>query len=146
MDLSGLKWPLIIVVIVGGGWLATSGGLRWMYGNFTAAAPGVDLQQDLRDEAGLTKIGGYTFFLWKWEQTIYILETAISRYGEEAPNYWFNLERLSTCYERIGDYQSSFDILQQLMNANAHEIDERVANFDNLNLRASKLKEMYELR
>ena len=145
MDLSGLKWPLIIAAVVGLGWLGTSGGVSWMYGNFTKATPGVDLDQDLRDEAGLTKLAGYTFHLWRWEKTIIIIETALDRYGEGAPNYWFNLERLSTCYERIGDYQTSYNILQELMNVNAHEIDERVGNFDNLNLRASKLREMYEL-
>jgi len=145
MDLSGLKWPLIIAAIVGIGWMGTSGGVTWMYGNFTAATPGVDEAQDLRDEAGLTKLGGYTYHLWKWQSTIDIIETAIERYGEYAPNYWFNMERLSTCYERIGEYQISYDILQELIQANAHEFDDRVGNFDNLSLRASKLKEMYEL-
>lgn len=146
MDLSGLKWPLIIAVLVGGGWLFTSGGVNWMYGQFTAAAPGADQAQDLRDEAGLTKLAGYTYHIWKWRATINIIETSINRYGVNAPNYWFNLERLSTCYERIGDYQTSYNIIQELMNANAKQYDERVSNFDALNLRASKLKEMYELR
>jgi len=146
MDLSGLKWPLIIAAVVGIGWLGTSGGVTWMYGNFTEAAPGVDLEQDLRDEAGLTKLAGYTYHLWKWRVTRDIIETSIARYGEAGPNYWFNLERLSTCYERIGDYQTSVDILEELMRAKAHELDERVGNFDNLNLRASKLREMHELQ
>lgn len=145
MDLSGLKWPLILVVIVGVGWLGTKGGVAWMYGKFTEATPGVDLDQDLRDEAGLTRLGGYTFHLWQWERTIDILETAINRYGENAPNYWYNMERLASCYDRVGEFQISYDILQELMRANAHEIDDRVPNFDALNLRANKLKEMYEL-
>lgn len=145
MDLSGLKWPLIIAAVVGIGWLATSGGVNWMYGNFTAAAPGYDMQQDLRDEAGLTKLASYTYHLWKWDTTIKIIETNIDRYGDAGPNYWFNLERLSTCYERIGDYKTSVRILQELMNTNAHEIDPRVSNFDNLNLRAAKLREMHEI-
>jgi len=146
MDLSGLKWPLIIAAVVGLGWLFTSGGVNWMYNGFTAASPGVDLAQDTRDEAGLTKLGSYTYHIWKWRSCINILETSIARYGETAPNYWFNLERLSTCYERIGDYQTSVDILQQLIQANAHEYDERVGNFDNLSLRVAKLKEMYEIQ
>tara|TARA_R110001592_G_scaffold24043_1_gene93422 strand:- start:1813 stop:2250 length:438 start_codon:yes stop_codon:yes gene_type:complete len=145
MDLSGLKWPFIIVVIVGIGWLATSGGVNWMYGKYTAASPGVDAQQDLRDEAGLTSLAGYTYILWKWETTIQIIEVSIDRYGENGPNYWYNLERLSSCYDRIGQYQVSVDILRELMDANAHEIDERVGNFDALNLRAAKLIEMHEL-
>ena len=146
MDLSGLKWPVVIAVLVGLGWLFTSGGVNWMYGSFTEASPGIDEQQDLRDEAGLTKLASYTYHLWKWETTIQIIETCAERYGDWGPNYWFNLERLSTCYERIGDYQTSYDILQDLMNADAHEIDSRVGNFDNLSMRAAKLKEMYELQ
>ena len=146
MDLSGLKWPLVIVVDVGIGWLATSGGVNWMYGNFTAASPNVDEAQDLRDEAGLTKLAGYTYFLWKWRTTIDIIETSQQRYGEWGPNYWYNMERLANCYDRIGDYQTSYNILQEIMDANAHEIDDRVGNFDNLNLRASKLRELHELQ
>ena len=145
MDLSGLKWPLIIAAIVGIGWMGTSGGVTWMFGNFTKAAPGVDMAQDLRDEAGLTKLAGYTYHLWKWRTTIDIIETAIERYGDAGPNYWFNLERLSTCYERIGEYQVSYGLLQELIQANANEIDARVGNVDNLSLRAAKLREMYEI-
>ncbi|MCF6284797.1 MAG: hypothetical protein L3K26_06380 [Candidatus Hydrogenedentes bacterium] len=146
MDLSGLKWPAIIVVIVGLGWLFTSGGVNWMYGNLTAASPGIDEQQDLRDEAGLTSLAGYTYHIWKWRATIDIIETSVERYGEWGPNYYFNLERLSTCYERIGDQQTSYNILRDLMDANAHEIDSRVGNNDNLSMRAAKLREMYELQ
>lgn len=146
MDLSGLKWPLIIIAVVGIGWLGTSGGVKWMYGNFTEAQPGADAAQDLRDEAGLTKLAGYTYHLWKWEKTIVIIQTAFDRYGDQAPNYLFNLERMSNCYDRLGEYQTSYDILQQLMNMNAHDYDERVANNDELALRANKLKEMYDLK
>jgi len=145
MDLSGLKWPFIIAAVVGIGWLATSGGVNWMFGKFTAAAPGVDQQQDLRDEAGLTKLAGYTFHLWKWRATIDIIETSHYRYGPWGPNYWYNLERLATCYERIGQVQTSYNILQELKAGRAWEHDSRVGNFDNLNLRSSKLREMYEL-
>ena len=146
MDLSGLKWPLIIAAVVGIGWLATSAGVNWMGQRFVAAAPGVDAQQDLRDEAGLTKLATYTYYLWKWQKTADILQTSIERYGEDGANYWYNLERLSNCYDRLGEYQESYDILRQLMDVNAHEIDSRVGNFDNLNLRASKLREMYDLQ
>lgn len=146
MDLSGLKWPLIIAAVVGLGWLFTSGGVNWMYGKFTAATPGVDVAQDTRDEAGLTNLASYTYHLWKWRVCIDIIETSIARYGVNAPNYWFNMERLSTCYERIGDYQTSVNILDQLIQADAHQYDERVGNFDNLRLRVAKLKEMYEIK
>ena len=58
MDLSGLKWPIIIAAVVGIGWLATSGGINWMVGNFTKATPGIDEQQDKVAEVGLSRVGG----------------------------------------------------------------------------------------
>jgi hypothetical protein len=146
MDLSGFKWPLIIAALVGTGWLFTSGGVNWMYGRFTAATPGVDVAQDTRDEAGLTKLAAYTYHIWKWRACIDIIETSVARYGQNAPNYWFNMERLSTCYERVGEYQTAVNILDELIRVDAHQFDERVGNFDNLSLRVSKLKEMYEIQ
>lgn len=146
MDLSGFKWPIIIAVVVALGWLFTSGGVNWMYAKFTAATPGVDVAQDTRDEAGLTKLASYTYHIWKWRPSINIIETSIKRYGPQAPNYWFNMERLSTCYERIGEYQTAVNIITEIMNADGHQYDNRVGNFDNLNLRVSKLKEMYEIK
>ena len=56
------------------------------------------------------------------------------------------MERLSTCYARIGEYQTAVNILDELIRLDAHQFDERVGNFDNLSLRVSKLKEMYEIQ
>jgi len=146
MDLSGLKWPIIIVVIVAIGWLMTSGGVNWMVGNFTKATPGQDAARDKTDEAGLSRVGGYLLVLWRWEKAAKVMETSIDRYGTNGANYWYNLYRLATCYDRLERYQDSYDTLQDLIAANAHQYDERVPNNDNLSLRASKLKEVNELQ
>ncbi len=145
MDLSGLKWPLIIVIIIAIGWLASSGGVNFMYKNFTKAVPGQNATQDKADEAGLTRLGGYLLKLFRYEKAAQMMRTAIDRYGTDGANYWYNCYRMSQCYYRMEMYQQDYDILTMLMAENAHEKDDRVPNNDNLRLQASKLKEMHEL-
>jgi len=146
MDLSGLKWPLIIVVIIGVGWLLSSGGVNYMVGKFTSATPGADVEQDKIDEAGLYRVAGYLMFLWRYEKAANVIDLAITRYGDAGPNYWDNLYRLAKCYEKMRDYQSSYNVLQDLMAANASQYDDRVPENDNLSLRAARLKEVHELQ
>jgi tetratricopeptide (TPR) repeat protein len=145
MDLSGLKWPIIIAVVVGLGWLLTSGGVNWMVGNFTKATPGIDAQQDMVDEAGLSRVGGYLLFMWRWEKANDVLSLAVERYPE-GPNLYYNLYRIARCEERMGNYQAAVDLMRELMDYDAHEIDERVPHTENLNLQANKLIEMYDLQ
>jgi len=146
MDLSGLKWPLIILVIVAIGWLGSSGGVNYMVNNFTKAPPGVDAQRDKVDEAGLTRVAGYLMMLLRWERSKDVLETVINRYGNNGANYWYNMYRLAKCYEKLGRYQEAYNILRDLAQLNAHQYDDRVPEFDNLNLRANKLKEVHNLQ
>lgn len=145
MDLSGLKWPLIIVVLVGFGWLASSGGVNWMQNNFTKATPGTDVERDKIDEAGLSRLATYVLYLWKYEKAKEILNLAVDRYGENGANYWFNVYRISTCNERLKNYQDAVDDLQYLVNNTASQYDDRVPENDNLSLKAAKIREVHEL-
>ena len=146
MDLSGLKWPIIIAVIVGIGWLLSSGGVNFMINNFTKATPGQDVERDKTDEAGLTRVASYLMYLWRYEKAASVMQTAIDRYGENGANYWYNTYRLARCADRLGHYQESHDILQFLIQNNVSKYDDRVPENDNLSLRASKLKEVHELQ
>ncbi len=146
MDLSGLKWPLIIVVVGFVGWLGTSGGINWMVSNATKAQVGVDAERDALDEATLTKVGGYLMLLWKYEQAKDVMETSIMRYGPEAKNYYYNYYRLVRCYERLKDYQKAYNINQELIAMQAWEYDSRVPEMDNLALTGEKLKGVHELQ
>lgn len=146
MDLSGLKWPIIIVVVVGIGFLASSPGVDFMINSFTKAAPGADPARDRRDEAGLTRVAGYLLYQWRYERSLETMETAIQRYGSSGANYWYNKYRMAKCLERLNRFQESYTILQELIAAKAHDIDSRVADNDNLRLRATKLKEVHNLR
>lgn len=146
MDLSGLKWPLIIGFVVLIGWLGTSGGVNYMHGNFTKAVPGTDAERDKVDEAGLSRLGGYCMMTFQYEKAKNMMEESLSRYGEGGANYWYNLYRLVKCYEKLGNYQEAYNILISLSNADAQTHDDRVPGRDNLAQRAEKLKEVHELQ
>ena len=145
MDLSGLKWPLIIVVVVGIGWLASSGGVNWMQAGFTKNTVGTDVERDKLDEAGLTRLAGYTLMLWKYEKSKELMNLALERYGEGGANYWYNTFRITTCDDRLGNYEEAIAGLQYLIDNSAGEIDDRVPTNDNLSLKAQKLRETHEI-
>lgn len=145
MDLSGLKWPVIIAVIVGIGWLMTSGGVNWMVGQYTKAQVGADVQRDLRDEAGLSSISKYLITMFRYEKCAAVLELSLNRYGPGAPNYYNNISRLSTCYEKMRRYQDAVDLIQKLIDEEAFNVDDRIPNRDALALRAAKLREVHGL-
>jgi len=144
MDLSGLKWPIIIVVVVFVGWLFTSGGVNWMVGQATKADVGADAAKDARDEAMLSRIGGYLIYLWRYEKAAEVLTLSIERYPNGA-NVLHNYYRLVTCYERQDMNQRAHNILQELIAAQAWNFDDRIPGQDNLSLRAAKLKEVHGL-
>lgn len=146
MDLSGLKWPLIIVIVVAIGWLASSGGVNWMVQQATKATPGQDPAQDVKDEARLSKIAGYLLVLWRYERAAEVLNECFARYGTAGANYWHNKYRMVKCQEKMENYQQAYNILQELIAAQAWTYDKRVPDMDNLSLRASKLKEVHELQ
>ena len=64
MDLSFLKWPVIIGVVVLIGWLGSSGGVNYMYGKFTTDTAG-NPEKAAVNEAGLSRLGGYCLKLFK---------------------------------------------------------------------------------
>ncbi len=142
MDLSGLKWPLIILVVVGVGWLASSGGVNYMVTSFTKATPGADAAKDATDEAGLTRVGGYLMYLLRYEKAAGVMQLAIDRYGTTGKNYWYNQYRIAKCLEKMGQPQMGYNVLQELIAADARQYDDRIPNLDVLRARASKLKEV----
>ncbi len=146
MDLSGLKWPAIILVVVAVGWLASSGGVNYMVTNFTKAVPGANAAKDQTDEAGLSKVGGYLMYLLRYEKAAEVMNLSITRYGTTGKNYYYNEYRIAKCLEKMGRMQESYNILNALMNADARQYDDRVPNRDVLAARAAKLKEVNNLQ
>jgi len=145
MDLSGLKWPIIIVVVIGAIWLTTSGGTDFMFKRLIKAEVGQDPDKDRTDEAGLTKLGGFLIKTFQYENAQQVLSSAVSRYPE-GESVWYNRYRMVKCAEKLKNYRQAVDILEELMQFQAYTYDSRVPKHDILRLRADKLIELHELR
>ncbi len=144
MDLSFLKWPIIIGVVVLVGWLGSSGGVNYMFNKFTADTPGVSAERDTVNEAGLSRLGGYCLKLFKYEKAMLAFQTAIERFPNGA-NRWYNEYRMVKCAEKMEDYAGAVRILKGLMANSASQYDDRVPANEVLNLRAEKLIETHNL-
>ncbi len=144
MDLSGLKWPIIIAVVVAIGWLLSSGGTNYMYNNFTKATPGADAARDKTDEAGLSRLGWFMMRTFRYKQAMECFQMAVDRYPNGA-NYWYNQYRMAKCAEKNNNYQRSVSILRMLIQNDAHALDSRVPVSDNLKQRSAKLVAVHEL-
>lgn len=144
MDLSKLKWPLIIVAVIAVWWLMSNPGVNFMYNKFTQEAPGADPVKDKANEAGLSRLGGFCLKTFRYEKAYGIFSECITRYPQGA-NAKYNYYRMAKCAEKMGRIQESIKILRQLQEGNAHELDDRVPEPSNLKLRADKLMEMHNL-
>lgn len=144
MDLSRLKWPLIIIVVVGLGWLLTDGGVKFLRGKFTEGEVGVDPKQDEFNEAGLSNLAGFLIKTFRYASAEEVLLDAMERYPE-GKNYLNNRYRLAKCAEKQGRYEECVQHLAALRDMDAHQYDDRIPEVDVLNLRIDKLVETHEL-
>ena len=144
MDLSFLKWPIIIAIVAGIVFLLSGGGVDYMFKKFTTDAPGVSAQKDEINEAGLSRLGAYSLFLWRYEKAMNIFQTAVTRFPN-GKTMWYNKYRMVKCAEKMGDYKQAAETLKALVAANANTTDSRVPANAVLQLRAEKLIETHEL-
>lgn len=145
MDLSGLKWPLIIGIVVVAGWLVSEGGVSFMYNKFTETPlEQQDADQQEAYEAGLSRLGGFLVKTFRYKKAEEVLSEAMIRYPE-GKNYLYNRYRLAKCVEKQGRYDECVAILIDLRDLGAHTYDERVPETDVLQLRIDKLAETHEL-
>lgn len=144
MDLSRLKWPLIIIVLIGVGWLVTDGGVKFLRGKFNEGEVGVDPKQDEYNEAGLSNLAGFLIKTFRYASAEQVLLDAMERYPE-GKNYLNNKYRLAKCVEKQARYEECIQHLAALRDIDAHQYDERVPEVDVLNLRIDKIAETYEL-
>ncbi len=145
MDLSGLKWPIIIGIVALVIWLFSAGGVNFMFNRFTATSVS---QQDANTreayEAGLSRLGGFLIKTFRYAKAEVVLREVSERYPK-GKNFLHNQYRLAKCAEKQGRYAESVAILVQLRDMNAHQLDNRVPEPDVLNLRIDKLIEVHEL-
>jgi tetratricopeptide (TPR) repeat protein len=145
MDLSRLKWPLAIAIVVGVVWLGTSSGVGWMESKFSQGEPGKDATVDARNEIGLSRVAGFLLKTFRYDRAEQVLEKTIARYPSGS-EYWYNTYRLAKAKEKLGKYDEAVQLLGTLIEADAHSIDDRVANSDILTARREKLIEVHELQ
>ena len=145
MDLSRLKWPLIIIVGVGAIWLLTDPGVKFLRNHFNQGEVGPDPKKDEYNEAGLSKLAGFLMLTFRYKDAEQVLLEAMEKYPEGV-HYFHNKYRLAKCVEKQGRYDECVDILVELRDENAHQYDEQnVPEPDILQARIDKLIEMYEL-
>ena len=144
MDLSRLKWPLILLVIGGLIYLVTDPGVKFLRAKFNEGTPGQDAKQDEYNEAGLSNLAGFLIKTFRYASAEECLKDAIERYPE-GKNFLNNKYRLAKCREKQGDYEGCIEILAELRDMDAHQVDERIPEVDVLNLRIDKLAETHDL-
>ena len=144
MDLSKLKWAVVILVVFGGGWLATEGGVNWAYNRATAATPGQDEAKDRSDEATLARYGGFLLATFRYERAKTFYDTALNRYPAGKNNYWIRYQ-LARCEDKLGNIQREVDLLFGLYEIDADQFDERIPGQNELALRIQKLVEVNDL-
>ena len=144
MDLSKLKWVVIILVVFGGGWLVTAGGVNYMFKRATTGTPGVDANKDKVNEATLTRYGGFLLSTFRYEQAKKFYSAAVQRYPAGANRYW-NRYQLARVHEKLDEIEEAVNLLLGLWEEDAIQYDSRVANKDELKLRIQKLIEVNQL-
>ena len=145
MDMTFLKWPIIILVVVGGGWLLTEGGVNYMYDKFTTESVGEDADRDAFNESGLNRLGWYSMMMYRYEKAVTMYETSIERYPDGA-NIWMAYYNLARAYQKLDRYQEAVDILGMLRYEDADQYDERVPDINTLTLRIDTLVEVNLLK
>lgn len=145
MDLSKLIWFIVIIALLGGGWLLTTGGMEKMYKDATKNLPGNDPAQDIKDEAILSKYGGFQQTLFRYQNAKIFYSAAIDRYGEEGANYWSNLHQLGKCEEKLDNEIVALKIYYTLWEADASTLDNRVPNRNVLKRRIDQLVALNDL-
>lgn len=144
MDLSWLKWLVIVLVVFGLGWLVTSGGVNYMYNKATAGTVGVDAAKDKSNEAILTRYGGFLLSTFRYDRAKQFYSTALQRYPGGENRFW-NRYQLARCHEKLDEMEESVNLLLYLYDENGNQYDSRVPNQDTLKLRIQKLIEVNQI-
>ena len=145
MDMSKIVWLVVIVAIVGGGWLLTGSGMDKMYENATSSMPGNDPEKDKVDEATLSKYAQYNLTLFRYEKAKQFYTAALERYGTNGANYWWNVYQLARVEEKLENYPDTIELLYLLWVNDGDQFDERVPNRDTLQRRITTLCEVNDI-
>ncbi len=144
MDLSFLKWPIIILVVGGIAFGLSTPGVNYVYEKTMDKPVGQNDNDDTYNEMVLSKIGGYLLSTFRYEFANKAYNSAINRYPDGV-NAWWNYYQMARTLEKMEKWEQAVDILAMLRDEDAEQYDGRVPNTDILNLRMMKLIEVHEL-
>lgn len=144
MDLSWVKWPVIIIVVGTIGFLFSSPGINYMYDRALQGPVGEDEDADRRNEATISRLAGLLLVTFRYERAAEMYETATDRYPD-GKNAWWNFYQLARCLEKMDEIEDAVDILVMLRDEDADQYDERVPSVRELEGRIQKLVEINEL-
>ena len=144
MDMTFLKWPLIILIVGGGGWLLNEGGVNYMYDKFSTGSIGEDVERDAFNEAGLNRLGWYSMMTFRYEKAATMYETSVELYPNGA-NVWMAYYNLARAYQKMARFQEAVNILGMLRYEDADQYDERVPDVQTLTYRIDTLVEVNQL-
>ncbi|HIJ65477.1 MAG TPA: tetratricopeptide repeat protein [Candidatus Hydrogenedentes bacterium] len=144
MDLGKLKWPILFLLLLAIFWFFTPSAANYFYNKHTQVEPGSDPALDKKHEAGLTFHGNFQMKTLRLKRAIQFLQAAVDRYPN-GRNYWLNMSRLARCHERLGNYETTIEILETMLANNAKSIDDRVPPNSHLETRINKLREVHEI-
>ena len=142
MDLSKVVWVVVIGAIVGGVWLFTDGGMNKAYEESTKSLVGNNPDQDVIDEAVLSKYGDTCLATLRYEKAKKFYTAATERYGASGKNYWWNMQQLAKCEEKLENEMATMQILHMLWVEDGDAHDERVSSRPQIKARLTKLIEL----
>lgn len=145
MDLSKVKWIVIIALLVAAGWfVSTESGKQTWFNHYTKNIPGLDANQDLKDEKGLSWLASLLIRTFRYEDAAEVLDATLDRYPDGA-NWYYNYYRLARCEEKLENYQAAADILLMLRDEYAGDVDGRIPNNQIIDYRLQQLIELHGL-
>jgi hypothetical protein len=142
MDLSKVVWIVVIAAIAGGVWLFTDGGMNKAYEEATKNLVGNDPDQDVIDEAILSKYGDTCLGTFRYDKAKKFYKAATERYGINGKNYWWNMQQLAKAYEKSDNEAATIGILYMIWQEDGDAYDERVSSRPQLKARLTKLVEL----
>jgi hypothetical protein len=145
MDLSKIVWVIVILAVGGGIWSLTDGGQDKVFEEATKRLVGNDPDQDVIDEAALSKYGDLNLSTFRYEKAKKFYTAAVERYGSNGKNYWWNWQQLAKCEEKLDNTKVAVDILYMLWLQDGDAHDQRVSSREQLKTRIKNLVELNDL-
>ena len=146
MDLSKLKWPIIIVVVALVVFLLSSPGINYLHNRYLQD-PGEDAALAAKNEAGLTRLAALLMRTFRYAYAYEVAGDAVRLYpeGEHAV---LNRYRQARMAEKLGRPDEAVSILMEVQGVVASAAPgafQDVPTVDGLQHKIDELNELHEM-